>query len=314
MPYDFELTFTGLVVLTFFGADKTKPDEVDVLIVKSDAPHADRARHEHHHGHGGPFPAHFPKLVFTPARDFRPAAESDAHYSLVPTPDGRQLGIADVHGDVALEFDSEETNVPRDLVARWRPADVPERPVPDDGHPEQLEWLDWAPMLRKVNPNIKDASSSAPYAGLKPDLVMGRLRIDRGILKAVNLIRRPDGRFVIWNFKSEVEGEPPVGRQALASGVALRMSGLTEPITLKGRPFGVLRLAGVRDGELVQASISNLPSEETPKSDRLEHFAHFYDLTPFSDIPRFDLVPEREGIADTSSGSDCPGAIHMRFP
>jgi hypothetical protein len=307
MPtYDFELTFTGLCILTLHGPDKRRPDEANVLLVKTDG-----GGHPGHPGHL----QHFPLLSFSTARDARPAAGSTASFNLLPTPDGRQLGIAELGGALDIAFDGEEENVPGSLTAHWRPAGTPETLAPDPANAAEQAWLNWVPLLKKVNPGLKAPTEEAPFAGLRGDLVSARLKLTRGELKAANLIRQRNGngQFVIWSFKPPGD-VAPVARQAMAAAVVLRFSGLTQPVWIQGGTLGRLGLVGQRQDELVQVSITNLPKENSGPSDRLDHFARFYDLAEFDVRPRDLALPEAAAIIDTSVGTDCPGALHTVVP
>ncbi|HEX7186057.1 MAG TPA: hypothetical protein VF756_29800, partial [Thermoanaerobaculia bacterium] len=150
MPYDFELTFTGLCILTFIGEDKSHPEEVNVLLVKTDLPAQGEPDHQHHRAHA--HARHIPLLSFSTARDARPAPGSEARFRLVPTPDGRQLGIAELRGIITIKTDEEEENPPGRLVAHWRPGDAPVNTTPDPDSAAEQAWLNWVPSLQKVNP------------------------------------------------------------------------------------------------------------------------------------------------------------------
>ena len=309
LSYDFELTITGLCVLTFHGEDKRRPDEVNVLLVKTDPPRecsdAEHSEHSEHAGHSGhEHPQHFPLLTFSVARETRPAAGSNAEFGLVPTPDGRQLGIVRLEGPVHLNLG--DGDGPAGLTARWRPADLADRLAPED----EEAWLNWVPLLKKVSPDLKAPTEEAPFAGLNWDRVIATLKLTRGALKAANLIRRADGRLAIWEFKPAGKVEP-FARQAMAAAVVLRLSGLSQPVSIEGDRIGRLRLVG-RQGELVRASVTNLPAENSAPSERLEHFAQFYDL--FEEQPQTESLPEFTGIIDTSQGMDCPCAVHTVVP
>jgi hypothetical protein len=306
--YDFELIITGLCVLTFHGQDKRQPDQVNVLLVKTDPPGEDaHAGHAEHHKH----PQHFPQLSFTTARDARPATDSDARFSLVPTPDGHQLGIAELGGVVSLAFDDKEENVPEPLTAYWRPAGKPDGLAPDQNDADEQAWLNWVPLLKKVNPGLKAPTEEAPFAGLRADRVIARLALTRGELKAANLIRKPNGQFRIWDFKPPGAVQP-FARQAMAAAAVLRFQRLSQPVWFEGETIGRLGLMGQRQDELVRASITNLPRENVSLGTRLVHFAQFYEL--FDESPRVQSLPEFDEHLFTSVGVDCPCALHAVVP
>jgi hypothetical protein len=301
MPYAFELTFTGLAVLTLFGADKSRPREAHFLLLGGDPG-------DGHGGHGGhaQHVTHLPLLSFSTERRKRPAAGSKARFKLLPGPDGRQLGIASLAGAVSVSLDEEEKRPATGLSALWRPSTVAAAQQPTSTDEER--WLDWVPLLKKVNPGIKDATDSPPFAGLKASGVVARVALTEGSLRAANFVRRSNGGHAIFDFKPPGAG-PSSGRQALAVAVVLRLEGLTMPVWIEAPSLGRLGLDGV-DGETVRASITSLPDEDSGAGSRLVHFEQFYDVTEFDTRPTQLSAPESNDLLDTTSSLDCPCAIH----
>jgi hypothetical protein len=132
-------------------------------------------------------------------------------------------------------------------------------------------------------------------------------------LRAADIARlKSDGSIVTWDFKPTVGTS--IGSQAIANAVVLRAQGLNEPVWFQILGNS-LRLEGPAGTE-VTASLTHLPGvEPTLSSKRLEHFAMYYDLTPWVNDVRPNLnLPERPTLPDTSYGTICPNGSYTKVP
>lgn len=296
MAYKFELTFKGLCVLTFEGADKRAPTAVNVLLAKTP-----------------PAMQHVPILSFNPRQL---AAGSSAPFTIVPTPDGRHIGLLDLKSQMNLRLDPSGTG----LTAIWRPTlpgPEPEAPPTD----ADQEWLNWSPALTSGHDNVPvPDESKLPFANLNAGKITAHLRLTRGTIKAGRVARRvSDNSFALWDFKRP-DNTVKV-RKAIAEVVILTLDGLNVPVWFQGYSWGFFGLVARPSDTVVQASVTNLPAVEVPSgahpTPKLDHFAHFYDLFDPPPLPPAGLALPETGsdvITDTTSSVICPNATYTRTP
>jgi hypothetical protein len=139
-----------------------------------------------------------------------------------------------------------------------------------------------------------------------------RVKLPFGDLRAGDIVRDKNGTIVSWDFKP-LNGVS-IGSQAIANSVVLRVQGLTQPIW-----FNILNkrlgLESQPAGTEVIASLTHLPGVEPTASDRLTHFAMYYDLAEWTSNPPADLnLPEWVNLPNTSYGTICPNGSYTKVP
>lgn len=311
MAFAFELSFTGLCVLTLKGRDKRRPEQANILLVKTDAGH-----NGHGNGGGGRH-LHQPRLNVA-TENLVPLPSPN--HQLVGLPSGLTMASRDISGS-SLSI-SVEGGTPNNLDARWMPDGMPRPQVPP-GTAEE-EWLDWVPNLRAMEPQVPAASDAAPHAGLEPGEFTATVRLDRGILKAALVgIEQSSGDFLLWDFKeTAVAPFNNAASQAIASLIVLRLEGLTRRVTISGLPGGesvllqpARRSLSGQDPDLVRASVTNLPSDDLGETTVLRHFVHFFDVVNFTGPRPPAVLPHaRQGRLDSSSSGICPSVRHTGLP
>jgi hypothetical protein len=314
MAFDFELSISGLCLLTFKG-DKRKPDEVDVLLVKTLAPDMPGMRggngkgHDHGNGHDDGH-RHFPRLTYF-ASDLTDRSSKDQ--ILVPAANGQQFGQRDLEGKDGLEL--EALGVKPGIEAVWHP-DPDHHNAPTQESEER--YLDWIPTLRNVDPAVPAPAGELPFLGLLKAEVTAWLKVTQGRLEASQVARGISGQYLLWNFKTTAGQFDPKKSQALAGRVVLRLGNLDQPVQIRGlggdgKPveFAPVPSPGRTGRPLVQVSITNLPDKEVfPSPTRLVHFGQFFGLV--KNPPADDKIhlPETASQLDTTVGSFCPPGSH----
>lgn len=319
--YTFELTFTGLCIFTFTGADKHKPERVDALLVDATKAHAPEQSHSHRH---------VPRLAFD-ARNVHKV--EPAGYEIAPGPDGRLLGHKDMT-NVSLQIEVEDLTL-QGLEAAWRPDEGPLPETPDLGDRSEEDWLDWVMSLRRMNPETPIPVADTPFNGLRKKVSSGGsakptmtalVTMTGGSLKARGFLMRwltleKKWEYVVWKFKAPDDMGGVYGPHAMAGSVVLTIPGIpvASPVILKGDGNFKVSLEPKRElnnrfQPLVQASITNLPpaDEGATQPDYLSHFVHFYEpVVDFGGDPPARLrLPERIGGPITLVGSFCPPTSH----
>lgn len=307
MPYDFELVFTGLFVLTFRGKDKQHPDEVEVGLVQS-AGHP----HGHDHGRGGALTEHRPLLSYLQETISEASEHKD---QVLPAPNGRLIAFRELAGERITISPPPEG--PSRIVASWRPAAAPGEAAPRVPGDESEEiYLDWVPTLREVVPDAP-APTNGPLSGLSATHVTGRIRLLGGDLFAAEVVRDLDNEYVLWSF--EAGGGPAGGMEphAIADMIVLRMEGLEGPVDILGHSAGRLALRPSRRpgrgdrGDVVRASVTNLPPVDAELSETLDHFESLLDFASAVEPNPTIMIPKAEdGLLDCSSSTICPGVTH----
>lgn len=315
MPYTFELSFTGLCILAFSGTDRTRPTEVNALLVN--------ARHL-----GQPHNDHIPYLSF-PARNLVTPPTPPA--TLIPGPDGTQVALEPLSGQEVSIILPASVNPP--LTASWRDRTVhPTLPVDPRASADET-CLDWAIALQRVNPETKNPDVNIPpFNGLKPSsgsttLISGKVRLTQGHLRAEDFPRRIDqttgvAEYVKWEFRVPPPPASPVlATHAMAGRVVLSIPGIpeTDLVILQSSQMIVAlhaqQLPDLSFERVVRASVTNLPSADDPSPvPHLRHYAHFYDPVVFSGGPPPPplRLPRRLGAPITSTTVFCPPAIHIK--
>jgi len=335
MPFDFELSISGLCLLTFKG-DKRKPDEVGILLVKTsgeDMPgmdgmpgmhsmpgmregngssggngHDDGDGHDDSHEDGH---RHFPRLTYF-ASDLTDRSSKD--HILVPAANGQQFGQRDLEGKGGLELVALE--VAPGIEAVWHPDPNPSN-APTQVSEER--YLNWIPALRNVDPAVPAPDGDPPFAGLVGAEVTAYLKITQGRLEASQVARGISGQVLLWDFKTEAGQFDHNKAQALAGRVVLRLENLVKPVQLRGLDgngrfveFAAVTPSPNRTGRpLVQVSITNLPDKEVfPSPTRLTHFGKFFALVKGFQVGNQTHLPEAANQLDTTVGSFCPPGSH----
>jgi hypothetical protein len=328
MPFDFELTFTGLCVLTLKG-DREKPDEVDVLLVRTTEPqehtgHSGRTGtggNGHGNGNGqGPGNGHdaghrhLPRLTYR-AKDLTARSTTSRAHRLVPGIDGLQLGQRDLEDKGMIEVKALDR--PSGMSTAWGPSIIPEI-LKAPRTPTEEVWLNWVPSFHIVAPAAPKPKGDLPFLNLEKTQVTAWAKLTQGNVEAAEVARgRINGDYLIWDFTPQVGGE--VDRktsQALAGRIVLRMENLEKPVQIRlPGDDGLVELDDLRpisdrqEQYLVSASITNLPDLEIPPSERLEHFAQYFSL--FDDFPPSGIrIPEASDRLDTTSSTFCPPGGH----
>lgn len=318
MAFDFELSVSGLCLLTFKG-DKRKPAEVNVLLVKT-APPEGRGDpsggngHHHDNGNGNGHAdghRHFPLLTYS-AGDL--TARSSQNHKLVPASNGQLSGQRDLEGKGGIELAALGVNPGIDAV--WHPdAIFPNAP----GSRAEERYLNWIPALRRVDPDVPAPLAEVPFAGLLKPQVTAWIKITQGRLEAREVARGTSGQYLIWNFGTESGEFDSSVSQALAGKIILRIENLERPVQIRGldEPGSFVELAAPPNQPdwtghpLVQASITNLPDQEVfPSPKRLVHFAQYFDLVPGGLSPAVIRLPESASSLDTTVGTFCPPGSH----
>jgi hypothetical protein len=285
MPFTFELTFTGLCVFIYKGADSTKPSAVSVVLTKA----------SHHSGHH----KHLPFLSYMP-KDLASGSTSQLHHRLVPSPAGHDIALLALAG--AIEVD-DPTAI--GFSASW--AKSGQEPAP--GEETSLSWL---PPLYEINKTeVPKPDLNKPNHGLSAEVAT--ITLKGGTLEAGDLTRAVDGKYVLAEFVYEDgTGSDSDDTQVLAGSLRLKITGLTSPVKITGPGWEAwLRpapLPGNSGGTgRVEVSITNLPEVPDPGfSHRLVHFDHFYDMFSWNPPrPEFRL-PKLLGDAVTGSSAVCP--------
>lgn len=313
MPYTFELSFSGLCILTF-SPSLDNATEVDVVLVNA-------------RGHGHGIDDHLAYLSY-PGRNMAQPPQPD--HTLVPGPDGTQLALQELT-DEAIEISVVGAAMPP-LTPVWRSrAQYPNLPeAPDLAHPEQEAWLDWVMALQRMNPETDSPVASPPFNGLKqfvdPHLLVGaRVKLTGGTLRAdsfprTNAVDAGTGllNYVRWDFRVPPSGPGPLGPYAMAGRVVLSIPNLPDAslVVLQGRTLKTsLRPSILPNNTLetkVSVSITNLPASEGDVAPTtLWHVAHYYDLATFaSGKPPLRLPVLHTGVI-TSTTVFCPPASHV---
>lgn len=304
MSYTFELTFTGLCIFTFKG-DKKKPEEVNVLLVKTQ-------NHGEHGHHQTPDDIHLPYLAYS--RHDLTFNQVPGPHTLLPHADGSQTVLHSVMSE-AIEIFPPDPTTP--LEPAWMESGMlPQRPA----NSTQARWLDWVPALKKINCPTPAPAPQAPYAGLEPLSVVSRVRIRHGSIYAAGFLLELDSTekkydYAIWDFvfpTGDASPPPDPFPQALAGSVVVSMEGTPHERAVQIKSsrlnlsFHPPRKLGGGFEDKVKVSITNLPAQEGPPQDFLLHFAHLYDPVVWPDgRPRLRVPKKRPGVI-TSGNSFCP--------
>lgn len=302
MAYVFELAFTGLFVLTFKGGDKEHPDEVEVALIKT-------AGHPHGHDHGENAPSeHRPLLSYLQETIGTGSTRADA---VLPAPNGHLIAYRDLTDETIAIVPPE--GGPSKITALWRPA--PPEGVEPPQFPENEEqevFLDWLPSLQKILPGAPAPRRGGSFE-LPAGQVAGRVRFTAGTLFAAEVVRKMNNSYVVWDFKQGNQFNPQAS-QAIADLVILRLEGLTRPVRIEGHTAGDLFLRPSRrpgrghEGSLVQASVTNLPTADSPLSTTLDHFESLLQLlSSQGQTPVLAVPTATEGLLQCSSSTICPG-------
>jgi len=327
MPFDFELAFTGLCVFTLKG-EKEQPAEVDVLLVKTTEPEG-HTGHSGHTGRGGNVPGngngsgagngheaghrHLPRLTYQ-AKDLTARSTTSRVHTLVPGINGLQMGQRDLENKGKIEVQA--LDGPAGITAAWGPPEIPEI-VKAPTTPAEEVWLNWVPSLHTVAPDVPAPDGPVPFLNLQQAQVTAWVRLTQGRVEAAEVARGINGQYLIWDFTSQVGGA--VNRntsQALAGRIVLRLENLEKPVQIRLQgDDGLAELADLRpladrqERYVVRASITNLPDMEVPPSQRLVHFAQYYDLV--ANFPSSGIrIPETSDRLDTTSSTFCPPGGH----
>lgn len=309
MCYTFEITFTGLCIFTFKG-DRKKPEEVNVLLVKTQD-------HGDHENHQTPNDIHLPYLAYS--RHDLTSNKVPGPHTLIPHADGSQTVLHSVMGE-AIEIIP--PNRPRLEPAWMESGTLPQRPA----NSTQARWLDWVPALKKINCPTPAPAPAAPYAGLEPLSVVSRVCIRHGSIYAAGFLLELDSTenkydYAIWDFvfpTGDASPPPDPSPQALAGSVVVSMVGMPDEQAVQIKSsrlnlyFHPARKLGGGFEDNAKVSITNLPAQEGPPQDFLLHFAHLYDPVVWPHgKPRLRVPKKRPGV--TSGNSFCPPGIYTNM-
>lgn len=342
MPFDFELSFTGLCAFTF-KPDKRTPREINALLVRTlpkgngngngdSTQPASQGTHGHsagHHSHvhatdkqAHPHPAngngdqnghqhpHLPLLTYW-VRDLTP--RSDRKHQIIPGPDGQPIGQRGLD-DKRLEI-VPSGDFKGGLQATWRPPDPFDQPrhrIPRS--PSEEAWLDWILSLSMMDHTVRPEVSR--FAGLQEEEATTFVKMTAGTLEASHVVRGLNGMYTIWDLREGGTRDfDPSQSQALAGMIVLRLQGLEAPVQIKG--FGGLvefappgPLQDRRERVVIHASITNLPNQELPMAemDRPMHLGQYLQLARFRNGAL--RLPEASDLLDTPSSGLCPPITH----
>jgi hypothetical protein len=332
MPFDFELSFTGLCLFVLEG-DKRKPDKLTTLMVSSNG-HNHGASNKPANGDGseshahtmagasrgdndlkpngsgghthGPSPQdtgsklhtpHIPLLTYSvrnlTVRSLRPP-------KLIPGPDSLPIGVHELTGPATVGLAQGRGS----LEGTWRPEELETLPAEPPTEADEA-WLDW--LL-----NIRVVTGVRSLLGLEHIPV--RIDLQHGTLEASHVVRGQTGKYLIWDFKDDNGFSDSKESRALASLSVLRMKNLETPVRIH-LPEGFVELAPARadsregrDQNVVRASITNLPNHEINESERPEHLKMYFSLLAMQ--PRAFRLPQVQDILDTPNSLLCPPGTH----
>ena len=317
MPFDFELSFTGLCAVSVDHPET--PKEVDVFLVKTESDNGNGKPSDHdleartskpehgmrHHRqeHGALGHPHFPLLTYY-TKDL--TARSDRRRGEVITgPDGQLIGKRSLTGR-RIEVIPPAGYQPGVKLIR-RPVDAngfaPHR-VPRS--PAEERWLNWTLSFRHIDRTIRPQGFL--LGNLSDDAAACIVKLHHGTLEARNVVRNFNGEYAIWDFRDTETGEfAREDSQALATTIVLRLSGLEAPVRLQGT-LGFVELAPSRiadslETQVVRATISNMPSREL-KVLRPQHLEQIFKLLP----PESSVDPARRRFPHAADLTDTPGS------
>ena len=319
MPFDFELSFTGLCAVSVDHPET--PEEVDVFLVKTESDNgngklnandpleAGGAKHKHgaprlqqeHADH-----QHFPLLTYY-TKDL--TSRSDRQRAdVIAGPDGQLIAKRSLTGR-RIEIVPPAGYQPGVKLTR-RPVDIngfAPHQVPQS--PAEERWLNWTLSFRHIDRTILPPRFL--LGNLSEDAATTIVKIHHGTLEARNVVRDFNGEYTIWDFRDVKTGKfDRQESQALATTIVLRLSGLEAPVRLQGTK-GFVELAPPRiiDSvvpQVVRATISNMPSREL-KVLRPQHLEQVFKLLP---VGSPDLIPRRfphaGDLIDTPGSGLCP--------
>lgn len=282
MPFDFQLTFTGLCALIYEG-DKAEPDRAAILLTKAD----------HHHGQH----RHVPLMSYDPRDVTDNSSVRDVH-RFVPNPLGDEIALVDLRKTVQVG-DPDQV----DLTASWGKSGPTPKPYEKDS-------LDWLPPLYGINRNAPGIPTPNPNAQPNHGLMaeVARIEIKGGHLKAADLTKGEDGAYVLWEFVYPDLGGSGDDTQNLANKLQLEITGLKAPLPVYGDGWKAkFYPAASNITGRVEVSITNLPDGPVKsEGERLEHFGLYYDMLPWSQPKPVLRLPKIAGASVTGSSSVCP--------
>jgi len=227
---NFQIIFNGLCAFVpSSDIDTTKPDKVDVLLINTEHPRAEKLKYDHKEEHRA--------LLKYELKDVDPGAN--------PSKDACGLWML------------EDEQLTLEILTRNEEVGVAESPK----RPLKLK-LDKVPRIDKILPEARELDPEA--TGDKPDLVIARMTIDQGILEPFRI-----GSFMNEEIVAQfVPPEDPPVVHALVTKLRLAFNlNSDEEVVIHSKNFGPGLTAGdVRQltlkapppDRLVEISVSNL--------------------------------------------------------
>ena len=328
MPFDFELTLTGLIVLAF---DDETYSKGHAILVRTDDHHPDANGGDHgghgghggmdhgdHGGHGGMDHGsshyHRPSLAYEIS-----ALQKEG--TLIPSPD---LILSDPFG---YSFATRELENEILTLAPTFAGDPPERIFFHRADPlddltslaaRREPWIDHTPILTEMEPNLVQPVSGNLSAGIVPSCLGNNLENSPCVARVdFDRCEILTGKLSTDSWESRRIGSQ-VGsgtsrKKFLANQVLLRFPGVLS-MEIGSNRYETLHFESV--DESVPVSVTNEPTgHELFDEERLEHFEMFYRVVQWQDTQfqvRSLVVPHVEdtGAPRTIYNKICPVATY----
>jgi hypothetical protein len=341
MPFDFELSFTGLCAFTF-SPDRLHPNEVNVLLVEprnghgrngqrrnghrrnggahthampevSDAmPHGDHDHAGCQNGGTDHHPRHFPLLTYR-LQDL--TSRSNREHRLFPGPDGQLVAWRRLKGKKLRLHAPQANGGTHPLTAVWRSTEpfVQNLPrIPRSAAEE--EFLDWGLTLSMLDCGLVPDTHNR-FGGLQDDQAVATITLTAGRLGCAQVVRGFNGEYTIFDLKESTGQFDAAMSQAIAETIVLRLEGLEAPVKISGfggpvdfvefAPTGPQGPPGQKTS--IQASITNLPDREIVMSPK--HVSAYLDLVSRPSTVGLK-VPKVSGFLDTPGSALCPPTLN----
>lgn len=301
-PFSFELIVTGLCLITFQGPP-LGPTGAHFQFLNAPV------LGEEVCGQSFDDP-HVPALTFN-LEDL----EAGTVYTSYLSPSGQYIGVHSLVGeDLRLVLGEQNSPFPFQLKEGRKPFQV----VPHE--PSQFDAFGWVASLANIDPRAEDlrpeVSAAIPHAPKPEHLIAARIRVTNGVLGSRELGRDPmTGDLIRWGLlKAPSLGSPkPDFPKALAGATALRLHGLTEPVTLVDSTGHLVLSFQSKNGGIVRVTAANLPQRKqtTTSSNYLSHFAWYDRLLQWKDggeCPKDPNLPKAAAmvISGSSQGTAYP--------
>jgi hypothetical protein len=252
---DFELTISGLCAVIFKSKDDQPqhPTAVEVLCVDA--------------------PGHQPRLSYWPEQ-----VVTEAEPDLLIDPQGRKVASLDVRNQVInLTFSKDYKAT---FSVAWGPLATQ---LPPDAGAEA--WMNWVPAVGDLG---IDALRVGGAPGNLPQGASARLILPPGEILARNVVRDPNGAYLLWKFKDF--------KRALADNVVYRARNVGQ-VSFAWNQGSIFAERGGTLSAALSTDMQMVPKDFLIGLNELDHLQFVAELSPSPAVVHFPVLDlgERTG-------------------